>query len=192
MGFVELFLIAIGLSMDAFAVSVCKGLCMKRVNWAHALVIAVFFGGFQGLMPVIGWALGTQFATLITPVDHWIAFGLLAFIGGKMLWDAFHEDEEALECPAEQRLDLRELVMLAIATSIDALAVGITFAFLGVNIVAAAALIGVTTFALSFVGVAIGNQFGARFEKPATIAGGVVLILIGVKILLEHLGVLTL
>ncbi|WP_165249258.1 manganese efflux pump MntP [Adlercreutzia sp. ZJ141] len=192
MGFVELFLIAIGLSMDAFAVSVCKGLCMKRVNWAHALVIAVFFGGFQGLMPVIGWALGTQFAPFITPVDHWIAFGLLAFIGGKMLWDAFHEDEEALECPAEQRLDLRELVMLAIATSIDALAVGITFAFLGVNIVAAAALIGVTTFALSFVGVAIGNQFGARFEKPATIAGGVVLILIGVKILLEHLGVLTL
>ncbi|WP_165055652.1 MULTISPECIES: manganese efflux pump MntP family protein [unclassified Adlercreutzia] len=190
MGFVELLMIAVGLSMDAFAVSVCKGLCMKRVNWAHAFVIALFFGGFQGLMPVVGWALGTQFAALITPVDHWIAFALLAFIGGKMLWDAFHEDDEAQECPAEPKLDLRELVMLAVATSIDALAVGITFAFLGVNIVAAAAIIGVTTFALSFAGVAIGNQFGSRFEKPAAIAGGVVLILIGVKTLLEHLEII--
>lgn len=190
MGIAELLLIAVGLSMDAFAVSVCKGLCMKRVNWAQAFVIALFFGGFQGLMPVAGWALGTQFAALITPIDHWIAFGLLAFIGGKMLLDAFRGDDETLECPVEPRLDLRELVMLAIATSIDALAVGITFAFLGVSIAAAAVIIGVTTFMLSFVGVAIGNQFGARFEKPATIAGGAVLILIGVKILLEHLGVI--
>ena len=135
MGFAELFLIAVGLSMDAFAVSVCKGLCMKRLNMRQALVIALFFGGFQGLMPLLGWALGTQFERYITPVDHWIAFGLLALIGGKMLWDAFHEDDEELSCPADGKLDLRELVMLAIATSIDALAVGITFAFLRVDIV---------------------------------------------------------
>ena len=113
MGFAELFLIAVGLSMDAFAVSVCKGLCMKRLNMRQALVIALFFGGFQGLMPLLGWALGTQFERYITPVDHWIAFGLLALIGGKMLWDAFHEDDEELSCPADGKLDLRELVMLA-------------------------------------------------------------------------------
>lgn len=191
MGIVELLMVSVGLSMDAFAVAVCKGLCMKRVNWTHALVIALFFGGFQALMPVVGWALGTQFAALITPVDHWIAFGLLAFIGGKMLADAFREGtDEERACPADERLDLRELTMLAVATSIDALAVGITLAFLGVSIVVAAALIGVVTFALSFLGVAVGNQFGSRFEKPAAIAGGVVLILIGAKILLEHLGVI--
>ena len=187
MGFAELFLIAVGLSMDAFAVSVCKGLCMKRLDMRQALVIALFFGGFQGLMPLLGWALGTQFERYITPVDHWIAFGLLALIGGKMLWDAFHEDDDDLSCPADGRLDLRELVMLAIATSIDALAVGITFAFLGVNIWVAITIIGVTTFVLSLVGVVVGNQFGSRFEKPATIAGGIVLILIGLKILIEHL-----
>ncbi len=211
MGFAELFLIAVGLSMDAFAVSVCKGLCMKRLNMRQALVIALFFGGFQGLMPLLGWALGTQFERNITPVDHWIAFGLLALIGGKMLWDAFHEEdspcvcgrdcatcqrrggadcddpEAARQAPIAPPLDYRELVMLAIATSIDALAVGITFAFLGVNIWVAIAIIGVTTFVLSLVGVVVGNQFGSRFEKPATIAGGIVLILIGLKILIEHL-----
>lgn len=193
MGFVELFLIGVGLSMDACAVAICKGLAMKRVNYRHALVIALFFGGFQALMPLVGWALGTQFQQYITPVDHWIAFVLLAFIGGKMLWEAFHDDEsegsgdDAAE-PAG-RLDLRELVLMAIATSIDALAVGITFAFLQVDIVPAVALIGATTFALSLAGVVVGNQFGSRFEKPATVVGGVVLILIGVKILLEHLGV---
>ena len=193
MGFAELLVVAVGLSMDAFAVSVCKGLCMRRVNWRHALVIALFFGAFQALMPLIGWLLGTQFAALITPVDHWVAFVLLALIGGKMIWDAVRGDDEdpAASCPAEGApLDLRELTLLAVATSIDALAVGVTLAFLGVSIGWAMAVIGVTTFALSFVGVAVGNRFGARFGGPAALAGGVVLILIGLKILLEHLGVL--
>ena len=191
MGFVELLLVGVGLSMDAFAVSVCKGLCMKRLNMRQALVIALFFGGFQALMPLIGWALGTQFEQFITPVDHWIAFGLLLIIGAKMLWDSFHgDDDEQLSCAVDGRLDLRELTMMAVATSIDALAVGITFAFLRVDIVASVVVIGVTTFVLSLVGVAVGHRFGARYEKTATIAGGVVLILIGLKILLEHLGVL--
>lgn len=193
MGFVELFLIGVGLSMDAFAVSICKGLGMSRLNMRQAVVISLFFGGFQALMPLIGWALGSQLADLITPIDHWIAFALLAFVGGKMLWDAFHEDdgEDGEDGEAKDaKLDLKELLMLAIATSIDALAVGITFAFLQVAIVPSVIIIGVTTFVLSFVGVAVGHFFGARFEKPATIAGGVVLILIGAKILLEHLGVI--
>ncbi len=190
MGFVELFLVAVGLSMDAFAVSVCKGLCMKRLDVRQALVIALFFGGFQALMPLVGWALGTQFEQYITPVDHWIAFVLLAFIGGKMLWDAFRGGEEELSCPADGKLDLRELVMLSVATSIDALAVGITFAFLRVDIVSSVALIGATTFVLALAGVAVGHRFGARYEKPATIVGGIVLVLIGTKILLEHLGLI--
>ena len=191
MGFVELFLIAVSLSMDAFAVSVCKGLCMKRLDVRQAVVIALFFGGFQALMPLAGWALGTQFEALITPVDHWIAFVLLGIIGSKMLWDAFHEDDpEDLACPTDGKLDLRELVMRAFATSIDALAVGITFAFLRVDIAVSVGLIGVTTFVLSIVGVAVGHRFGAKYEKPATIVGGIVLILIGLKILLEHLGLI--
>lgn len=191
MGFVELALIAVGLSMDAFAVAVCKGLGMSKLNGKHAFVIALFFGAFQGLMPVIGWALGTRFESSIASIDHWIAFALLGFVGAKMLWDAFREEDEgceACEDAASERLDVKELVMLAIATSIDALAVGITFAFLGVDIVAAALAIGATTFVLSFAGVAAGNLFGSRFRKPAGIVGGIVLILIGVKILLEHLG----
>ena len=199
MGFAELFLIGVGLSMDACAVAICKGLAMRRVNYRHALVIAVLFGGFQALMPLVGWALGTRFERFVTPVDHWIAFALLAFIGGKMLWDAFRGDgdsedgasgEGLREDDEEPRLDVRELVMMAIATSIDALAVGITFAFLQVDIVPAVSLIGATTFVLAFAGVVVGNQFGARFEKPATVVGGVVLILIGLKILLEHLGII--
>ncbi|MBQ3106238.1 MAG: manganese efflux pump, partial [Eggerthellaceae bacterium] len=141
MGFLELFLIAVGLSADAFAVAVCKGLCMKRLNVKQALVIALFFGGFQGLMPLIGWALGTQFERFITPIDHWIAFVLLAFIGGKMLWETFHEDGDEAACPVDGKLDLKELTMMAIATSIDALAVGITFAFLRVDIVSSVLLI---------------------------------------------------
>lgn len=193
MGFVELFLIGVGLSMDAFAVSICKGLGMRRLNMRQALVIGLFFGGFQALMPLIGWALGTQLADFITPIDHWIAFILLALIGGKMLFDAFSGgDEEDAGEPKDARLDFKEVLMLAIATSIDALAVGITFAFLGVNIVVAIAVIGVTTFVLSVVGVAVGHAFGARYEKGATIAGGIVLILIGCKILLEHLGIIAL
>ena len=178
MGILELILIAVGLSMDAFAVSMCKGLCMKRLNRRNALVIAAFFGGFQ-------------FENYITAVDHWIAFGLLGVIGGKMLYDALHGGEET-DCPVDpDRLDLRELLMLAIATSIDALAVGVTFAFLQVSIVPAVSLIGAITFALSFIGVAVGFKFGAKYEKKAQIAGGAVLILIGLKILLEHLGVLS-
>jgi putative Mn2+ efflux pump MntP len=188
-GLIELFLLAIGLSMDAFAVSICKGLGMSRLNLKQAAVIATFFGGFQALMPVIGWALGSQLAPVVEPVDHWIAFALLAFIGGKMIWDAFHEDDED-DAEDADVLYLRELVMLAIATSIDALAVGVTLAFLQVDIAFSVAFIGITTFALSFAGVAIGHQFGSRWEKPSTIAGGIVLILIGLKILLEHLGIL--
>ena len=179
--------------MDAFAVSICKGLGMKRLNMKQALVIGLFFGGFQALMPFLGWALGTQLADFITPIDHWIAFILLAIIGGKMLLDAIRGgDEEDAGEPKDTSLDFKELLMLAIATSIDALAVGVTFAFLGVNIVWAMVIIGVTTLVLSVIGVAVGHAFGARYEKGATIVGGVVLILIGCKILLEHLGVLAL
>ena len=188
----ELVLIAVGLSMDAFAVSLCKGLCMKKLNYAHAFVIALFFGVFQAVMPLIGWLLGTQFERYVTPVDHWIAFGLLVYIGGKMIWDALHEKSEPESCDIDQKLDIKELFTLAIATSIDALAVGITVAFLQTDIVPAVALIGLITFALSFVGVWIGFKFGVRFQKKAEIAGGAVLILIGLKILLEHLGVLVL
>lgn len=190
-GFVELSLIAVGLSMDAFAVAVCKGLCMKRLSARKALVIAAFFGGFQAIMPFVGWALGTQFERYITPIDHWVAFGLLTFIGATMLWDAFRGGSE-VACVSDEDLGIRELVMLAVATSIDALAVGITFAFLRVDIAVSVGLIGATTFLLSLAGVVVGHRFGSRYEKPAAIVGGVVLILIGVKILLEHLGILTL
>ena len=189
---IQLALIAVGLSMDAFAVALCKGLCMKKINYAHAGIIALFFGGFQGLMPLIGWVLGKQFEQYITPIDHWIAFVLLGYIGGKMIWDALHEDSEGLSCEVEQKLDLKELFIMAVATSIDALAVGITFAFLQVSIVPAVASIGLITFALSFVGVVVGNKFGNRFQSKAQLAGGTVLVLIGLKILLEHLGILVL
>jgi len=191
MGFLELFLLAIGLSMDAFSVSVCKGLGMRKVNWRITLALALAFGAFQAGMPVIGWALGNQFMWLIAPVDHWIAFGLLAFIGGGMIREAISGEEEVEEGAAE-KLDLRELLMLAIATSIDALTVGIAFASLSVNIVLSVTLIGVTTFILSICGVYIGNIFGLRYQRSAQIAGGVILILIGLKVLLEHLGILVL
>lgn len=193
MGIVEIFLIAVGLSMDAFAVSLCKGLGMKRLDMRQAVIIGVFFGGFQALMPIVGWALGRQFESYIASVDHWIAFALLAFIGGKMIFDAFRgEGYEGLSEEDPGRLDYKELLMLAIATSIDALAVGITFGFLQVGIIGAVSIIGITTFALSIIGVVIGHRFGSRFEKTASIIGGVVLILIGVRILLEHLGILVL
>lgn len=191
MGFVELLLIAVGLSMDAFAVSVCKGLGMRALNMRTAAVLALFFGGFQALMPVVGWALGSQLMGVIAPVDHWVAFLLLAFIGGKMLLEAIRGEEDC-GCEDTSAIDLREFLVLAIATSIDALAVGISFAALSVDIAPAVALIGVTTFALSLVGVAVGHFFGARYERPASAVGGVVLILIGLKVLLEHLGVLVL
>ena len=194
MGIIELLLTGVGLAMDAFAVSVCKGLSMKKINYGHAFMIALFFGVFQGMMPFLGWALGTQFKDYIVSVDHWIAFVLLAIIGGKMLKEAFEsgkEDEEKAEDDGG-KLNYKELFLLAIATSIDALAVGVTFAFLNVNIYLAIAIIGVVTFLLSFVGVVIGNVFGSKFEKGAQIAGGVILIGIGLKILLEHLGILNL
>ena len=186
MGLVELFLIGVGLSMDAFAVSVCKGLAMPEMRRKQGAVIALFFGGFQALMPLMGWALGKQFERYITSVDHWIAFLLLGWIGGKMIWDSFHGAEES--CRAG--FSLKELLVLAVATSIDALAVGITFAFLQVSILPAAALIGCTTFVLSLAGVWTGRRFGSRLKDRATLAGGIILCLIGLKILLEHLGFL--
>lgn len=188
MGIAELFLIGVGLSMDAFAVAVCKGLAMPRMRWLQAGVIALSFGFFQALMPILGWALGRQFETYITSVDHWIAFLLLGFIGGKMIWDVFHEEEEA--CSTQDQFSFRELLALSVATSIDAMAVGITFAFLQVKIVPAAALIGCTTFLLSLGGVCAGRRFGSRYRSKATLAGGIILCLIGLKILLEHLGLL--
>lgn len=185
MGFAELLLIGIGLSMDAFAVSVCKGLGMRKTDKSSAVIIALFFGGFQAIMPVIGWALGKQFEQYIVAYDHWISFVLLAFIGGKMLYETLKDDEQEVSlCTC---LNMKELFALAVATSIDALAVGVTFAFLQINIVRAITVIGMTTFAISLGGVYIGNRFGSRFEKKAEIAGGIILIFIGVKILFEHL-----
>lgn len=189
MGLIELFLLAVGLSMDAFAVSICKGLGMKKINLKVAVVLALFFGGFQAGMPLIGWALGSQFLGIIGPIDHWIAFILLAIIGGKMIWEAVTEGEDEGDGKDADKIDLGEYLMLAIATSIDALAVGISFAALSVDIVPAVAFIGITTFCFTIAGVVIGHFFGARYEKPATIVGGVVLILIGLKVLLEHLGI---
>lgn len=186
MGVAELFFIGVGLSMDAFAVAVCKGLAMPKMRWRQAAGIALSFGFFQAVMPVIGWLLGRRFEVYITSVDHWIAFALLALIGGKMIWDAFHEEEEALE----DKFSFRELLVLSVATSIDAMAVGITFAFLQVQIIPAATLIGCVTCILSLAGVCAGRRFGNAYKNKATLAGGIILCLIGLKILLEHLGVL--
>lgn len=189
MGFGELFLLAVGLSMDAFAVSVCKGLSMKKAGLKASATCGIWFGGFQALMPLIGFFLGTMFADAIVAVDHWIAFGLLAIIGINMLKEAFSKECDCEEHDAD--LSAKTMFIMAVATSIDALAVGISLAMAGnVNIFLAVALIGITTFTLSAVGVKIGNIFGSRFEKPAQIAGGVILILLGTKILLEHLGIL--
>ena len=189
---IELLLIGVGLSMDAFAVAVCKGLAMRKVNKKQAVVIGLFFGGFQALMPFIGWALGTQFESYITRIDHWIAFILLALIGGKMVVEGYRLEEDETVKELDPPLDMKEMFLLAIATSIDALAVGITFAFLNYPIVECIAIIGLTTFVLSIVGVVVGNMFGSRYQKKAEIAGGMILILIGLKILLEHLGILVL
>lgn len=190
--FFTLLLMGVGLAMDAFAVSICKGLSMRKVNKKQCLVIGLFFGGFQALMPFIGWVLGSQFEQYITSIDHWIAFILLGFIGGKMVVEAIREKDEAVEVgKMDPPLDLKEMFILAIATSIDALAVGITFAFLQVPIVEAISIIGITTFVISVIGVYVGNFFGNRYKKKAELAGGIILILIGLKILLEHLGILT-
>lgn len=188
MGMTELTLIAVGLSMDAFAVAICKGLGMVRLNWKNAAVIALFFGGFQGLMPLIGWFLGSRFQGYISSFDHLIAFGLLAVIGGKMIAEALGAQEECCGCGSDG-LNLKELLVLAVATSIDALAVGITLAlFPDVSIGLSVLLIGGVTFGLSLVGVAVGHRFGSRFKRKAELAGGVILVLIGVKILAEHMG----
>lgn len=187
MSFFDLFLIALALSMDAFAVAICKGLSVKKVGAKHILTVGIYFGGFQALMPLIGFLLGFKFERFIVSVDHWIAFVLLAVIGGGMIREALAGGEDE----ANDSFSFRTMLPLALATSIDALAVGISFAFLGVDIVAAAVLIGVTTFVLSGAGVVVGNVFGAKYKSKAELAGGIVLILIGLKILLEHLGVVS-
>lgn len=186
MGLIELFLIAVGLSMDAFAVSVCKGLAMPKCTFKKAAIVGLWFGEFQALMPAIGYILGAQFQEAIASIDHWIAFVLLALIGGNMIHEALDNDEEE----ADASLDVKAMFLLAVATSIDALAIGITFAFLKVNIIPAVCFIGIVTFIISFAGVKIGNIFGARYKNKAEIVGGVILILLGLKILLEHLGFL--
>lgn len=186
MGILEMVLIGVGLAMDAFAVSVCKGLGMRKINYKHALITAVFFGGFQALMPFIGWLLGTQFEKYITAVDHWIAFILLLFIGGKMVIEVIKERDSQEEI-CEEKFSYKQLTAEAVATSIDALAVGITFAFLNTGIALPMTIIGVVTFVIAFGGVVIGNRFGAKFKSKAELAGGIILILIGVKILVEHL-----
>lgn len=187
MGIIDILLIGTGLSMDAFAVSICKGLSVRQLRWKHVFLAGVWFGGFQALMPVLGYLLGNQFASLIVNVDHWIAFILLAFIGGNMIREARGDEEEM-----NDSFSFRTMLALAVATSIDALAVGITFSFLNVNIIFAACLIGCTTFVISAAGIRIGNVFGTKYKSGAELVGGVVLILIGVKILLEHLGILVL
>ena len=191
MTFIELFLIGVGLSMDAFAAAICQGLFMTRIKWGHALTVGLYFGGFQALMPFIGWMLGSQFADRIQQYDHWIAFILLVLIGGNMIREALSGDEEdAAQAETDLRLDHKKLFLMAIATSIDALAIGVTFAFLETAILPAIGIIGCTTFCISVAGVAVGCWFGARYKKRAEITGGAILVLLGIKILLEHLGFL--
>ena len=185
MSIIEVFLIGIGLSMDAFAVSVGKGLGMRKVDYRTSFELAISFGLFQALMPVLGWALASSFASAIESVDHWVAFGLLAIIGGKMIYDGIRGEEDEEE--SAEAVSFVELMVLSVATSIDALAIGITFAALGVSPFPAVVIIGVTTFVLSLVGVAIGNRFGARYERAAEVFGGVILVCIGIKVLVEHL-----
>ena len=187
MGWFTLFTLAVGLSMDAFAVSVCKGLALQKITWRQMGLVGLWFGGFQALMPLLGYFLGIQFRAYITAFDHWIAFILLAFIGGKMVKEALSHDEESVD----GSLSCKPMLIMAVATSIDALAVGITFAFLDVNIWLAVSMIGITTFVLSAAGVRIGNIFGVRYKSKAELVGGIILILLGLKILLEHLGVLS-
>lgn len=184
MSFWEIFLLAVGVSMDAFAVSIGKGLSAKRVSWREALTVGLWFGGFQALMPVIGYYLGISFADLVTKIDHWIAFGLLLLIGGNMIREALQGGDDK---PADASFGFKTMLLLAIATSIDALALGISFAFLSTNLWRAILVIGLTTFAFSAVGLLIGKKVGTRFHTGAEILGGVILIAIGLKILIEHL-----
>lgn len=192
MGLLELFIIAVGLSMDAFAVAVCKGLSVYKLKSKHMLITGLWFGGFQGLMPLFGYLLGSTFEKYITPVDHWVAFVLLGIIGINMIKESFEKNDE---CDCENSSDnpfaVKTMFIMAVATSIDALAVGVTFALLPeVNITAAVLFIGIITFTLSCLGIKIGNVFGAKFKNKAELAGGVILIFMGTKILLEHLGII--
>lgn len=188
MGFTELLLVSLGVSMDAFAVSLGKGLAMKKFSFKNALLVALFFGGFQALMPLIGWVLASRFSAYINGVGHWVSFGLLSFIGIRMIYETC----DNRGCPAESggRLCVKSLFVLSVATSLDALAVGVSFAFLEVLIIPAVLLIGAVTGIISFAGVWMGNIFGGRLEKKAGIAGGLVLILIGLKIVLENIGLI--
>ena len=191
MGFGELFILAVGLSMDAFAVSVCKGLAVQKVGVKECCIAGIWFGGFQALMPLIGYLLGSQFKDDITSIDHWIAFVLLAIIGINMIRESRERDDDNEVCPKEENpFAFKTMLMLAIATSIDALAVGITLAFLNVALGPSITFIGVTTFVISAIGIRIGNLFGMKYKAKAEFAGGLILICIGVKILLEHLGIL--
>ena len=185
MNVLEILLIGVGLSMDAFAVSICKGLCMPKLTFKNMLIVGVWFGGFQALMPLIGYFLGSFFADMITKYAHWIAFVLLIIIGGNMIKEAMGEEEKVDAC-----MDAKEMFILAIATSIDALAVGVTFAFLKVQIVPAVSFIGCVTFVCSAIGVKIGSIFGSKYRSKAEFCGGVILILIGLKILLNGLGII--
>lgn len=186
MGILEIFFVGVGLAMDAFAVSICKGLSMKKIDYKKTVIIALYFGIFQAVMPIIGYFLGTTFESLVTQIDHWIAFILLGIIGINMIKEAFSKESENVN----DKVDFKTMIILAIATSIDALAIGITFAFFKTNLILAVIIIGIITFVLSLIGVKIGNKFGNKYEKKAEIFGGVILILIGVKILIEHLGII--
>lgn len=187
MSLLTLFITAVGLSMDAFAVSICKGLAIKKLSWRKALIVGLWFGGFQALMPTFGYLLGIRFKRFVTAIDHWIAFILLALIGFSMIREAMSKDEKD---EADDSLDVKTMFLLALATSIDALAVGITYAFLEVRIVPAVTFIGAITLSLSVAGVKIGNVFGLKYKAKAEIAGGIILISMGTKLLLEHLGLL--
>ena len=185
MGLIELICIAVGLSMDAFAVAICKGLSLRKCTWQKQSVVGIYFGVFQAGMPLLGYLLGIQFKEMITSIDHWIAFILLGIIGLNMIKEGVSKEEISNE--KTDRLEVKEMLGLAVATSIDALAVGVTFAFLQVNIIPAVCIIGITTYILSAAGVKIGNIFGVRYKSKAEIAGGIILICVGVKILMEHL-----
>ena len=186
MGIVELVILSIGLAMDAFAVAICKGLSIVKMSWKNAIIVGLYFGIFQAIMPIFGYILGIRFQNYITNIDHWIAFVLLATIGINMIKEALSTEKEE----ENDSLKFKDMLILSIATSIDALAIGITFAFLNVNIVLSASLIGIITFLISMLGVKIGNVFGRKYEKKAQLTGGIILILLGIKILLEHLNII--
>ena len=189
MSITEFLLLSLGLAMDAFSVSVCKGLSMKKIDYKGTVITALFFGVFQAIMPLIGYLLGSRFENFISTYSHWIAFILLGFIGGKMIYEVISGDEES-ETLSEYRLDIKELFILAIATSIDALAVGVIFASQKTNLLLSVGVIGAVTFITCLIGVAVGNRFGSKYEKKAEFSGGVVLVLIGAKLLLDGLGIL--